>query len=190
MGRCKWLVVGCRLICGVDGNCTHVQKRFSKIFYKRSQLELRRRDKSGPKPRRRFSLQYDVRNKEKKTSVVVPKIWHRRPPYREKEIRWPARLGAGESKRRSKRLRECGLGFGDEVCRYHREKEFYDLILKVGLHILKVHPVESKQPRPHRYLSNASAIVYIKASCEFSLCSCEISNFQAPISKQISMINP
>ena len=25
-------------LCGVDGNCTHVQSRFSKIFYKRSLL--------------------------------------------------------------------------------------------------------------------------------------------------------
>lgn len=46
-------------------------------------------------------------------------------------------------------MRECILGLCDEVCIYHRENEIYDHVLKVGLPILKVPPVESKQPRLH-----------------------------------------
>jgi len=43
-------------------------------------------------------------------------------------------------------LRDCILCLGDEVCIYHRENDFYDHVLKIGLPILKVRPVESKQP--------------------------------------------
>ncbi len=50
-------------------------------------------------------------------------------------------------------MRDCVLGLCDEVCIYHRENDIYDRVLKVGLRILKVQPVESKQPRPHRYAS-------------------------------------
>lgn len=44
-------------------------------------------------------------------------------------------------------MRDCPLCFGDEVCSYHRGNEFNDRIPKVGLPILKVRPVESRQPR-------------------------------------------
>lgn len=40
-------------------------------------------------------------------------------------------------------MRYCVLGFGDEVCVYHRERKICDISFKVGLHILKVQPVES-----------------------------------------------
>ena len=57
-------------------------------------------------------------------------------------------LGESRSERRSKRLRDCVLCFGDEVCSYHRDGEFYDHTIKIGLPILKVRPVESRQPPP------------------------------------------
>lgn len=46
-------------------------------------------------------------------------------------------------------MRECVLCFGDEVCSYHRDGEFFDHATLVGLRILKVHSVESRQPRLH-----------------------------------------
>ena len=64
-------------------------------------------------------------------------------------------LGERKTERRSKRLRECILGLCDEVCIYHRENEIYDHVLKVGLRILKVQPVESKQPPPAMLLREA-----------------------------------
>ena len=72
-------------------------------------------------------------------------------PYRECGVRWLRTiLGESRSERRSKSLRDCVLCFGDEVCIYHRDGEFYDHIIKVGLPILKVRPVESRQPRSRR----------------------------------------
>ena len=56
-------------------------------------------------------------------------------------------LGERKTERRGKSLRDCILGLCDEVCIYHRENDIYDHVLKVGLRILKVQPVESKQPR-------------------------------------------
>jgi|GEM_PF-4839375 len=58
-------------------------------------------------------------------------------------------LGERKTVRRGKSLRNCILGLCDEFCIYHREKDIYDHLLKVGLPILKVQPVESKQPRLH-----------------------------------------
>ncbi len=57
-------------------------------------------------------------------------------------------LGESRSERRSKCLRDCVLCFGDEVCIYHRGNSIYDHMPKVGLPILKVRPVESRQPPP------------------------------------------
>ncbi len=56
-------------------------------------------------------------------------------------------------------MRDCILGLCDEVCIYHRENDIYDRVLKVGLRILKVQPVESKQPRLHYVSHNVGAIV-------------------------------
>lgn len=61
------------------------------------------------------------------------------------------RLGESKSERWCKCLRNCVLCLCDEVCIYHRDGEFYDHTIEIGLHILKVRPVESKQPRLHRF---------------------------------------
>ena len=61
-------------------------------------------------------------------------------------------LGERKTERRGESLRDRVLGLCDEGCIYHRENEIYDHVLKVGLRILKVQPVESKQPRIGKFL--------------------------------------
>lgn len=60
-------------------------------------------------------------------------------------------LGERKTERRGKSLRDCILGLCDEVCIYHLRTIFTTSVLKVGLRILKVQPVESKQPRLQRF---------------------------------------
>ncbi len=76
-------------------------------------------------------------------------IWHQGFRIGNQESDGYSLLGESGSERRSKRLRECVLGFGDEICIYHRDGEFCDHAIEIGLHILKVRPVESRQPRLH-----------------------------------------
>ena len=89
---------------------------------------------------------------------AFPRIWHRNIPYRESRVRWLLpKLGESGSESRLERLREGLLCLCDEVCRYHREGEICDITFIIGLRIFKVHPVESRQPRPHPDISGSIA---------------------------------
>ena len=83
-------------------------------------------------------------------------------PYRESRFWWlyvacssENELSKSKSVRGSKCVSKCTLRLWDEVCNYHRENKIYDHILRVGLPILKVHAVESKQPRTTRFARGA-----------------------------------
>lgn len=135
-------------------------------------FDVLRTSKKQTKPRSQFSLAIRVRgSKKRKCPIASQWLWHRRFRIENQESDGTAVLSAGKSKRRSKCRSKCVLGFGDEVCVYHRERDIYDHALKVGLRILKVQPVESinnptplalrgvwDRPRPQ---SECSVIVYI-----------------------------
>lgn len=110
-------------------------------------LCVNERSKKQTKSSRIFFFRIRLRRRKRKkffgrSDIMAPGI-----SYRKLETRWLTRLSASESKRWGKRLRECNLGFGDEICIYHRDGEICDHAIQVGLHILKVHSVKSKQPR-------------------------------------------
>ena len=127
---------------------------------------------SRQNPHTFFSLAIrSQRVKKKKYSGHVSIIWHRRFFIENQESDGDSQLSECESERRSKRLREYILCLGDEVCIYHREKDIYDHLLKVGLPILKVQPVESKQPHFGKFfISNFSFPMYLKRkNCEWNI---------------------
>lgn len=114
--------------------------------------------KKQTKPQGEFSLAIHVReSKKRKFPIASQCLWHRRFRIENQESDGTARLSASKSERRSKSLRYCVLGFGDEVCVYHLERKIYDVSFKVGLHILKVQPVESIN-NPARIATRVSSL--------------------------------
>ena len=89
-------------------------------------------------------MAYGLEDQRKQNGFLAFRwLWHQRFPIGSQGADGCARLGASKSERRSKSRSDCVLGFGDEVCVYHRDSDFYDHAIKIGLPILKVQPVES-----------------------------------------------
>ncbi len=107
-------------------------------------LYLLQESRKKTKSFKKLPFAYDFEDERREKLLVSSRwLWHQRFPIGSQGADGCARLGASKSERRSKSRSDCVLGFGDEVCVYHRDSDFYDHAIKIGLPILKVQPVES-----------------------------------------------